>query len=347
LRLSHEQNTFSLGFSALSYRNPANSRYRYKLEPLENTWHEVGSNDRLATYAALPPGAFTFRLQAAAGRGAWSEPGVTLDIEILPPLWRTAWFEALCGALVLALLWVLYRLRIHQIAQQFNARLDERTRIARDLHDTLLQSFHGLMFRFQAARNMLPGRPEETVRSLDEALERTERAIAEGRDAIQGLRVSTTDTNELAQSVTALGAELAAHDSAKFHVVVEGPSQDLHPILRDEVYAIACEAVRNAFRHAQARNIEADIVYNGSSFQLRIRDDGQGIDPGIVAEGRVGHYGVPGMRERAKRIGGKLDVWTGIGAGTEIELSIPGSIAYGTAHSRKVLGRYRKKAANL
>src|ERR1700690_1844203 len=142
--------------------------------------------------------------------------------------------------------------------------------------------------------------------------------------------------------------ELASQDSpsnsASFHVVVEGPPQDLHPILRDEVYAIAREAARNAFRHAQAHKIEADIRYSGSLFQLRIRDDGKGIDAGIVAEGRTGHYGVPGMRERAKRIGGKLDVWTGIGAGTEIELSIPGSIAYGTSLGRTVLGGFRKKA---
>ena len=127
--------------------------------------------------------------------------------------------------------------------------------------------------------------------------------------------------------------------------MVEGPPRDLHPILQDEVYAIAREAVRNAFRHAQARNIEADITYYGSLFRLRIRDDGKGIGPGIVAEGRAGHYGVPGMRERARRIGGKLEVWTGTGAGTEIELSIPGPIAYGTSPGRSFLRLFRKKAA--
>jgi signal transduction histidine kinase len=241
-----------------------------------------------------------------------------------------------------------------QLNLGFEERLRERTRIARELHDTLLQSFHGLMFRFQAARNMLPRRPDEAIQALDSALERTEQAIVEGRDAIHDLRASTVATNELAQAVTALGKEMShelasqgsVHGSAKFHVVVEGPPRDLHPILRDEVYAIAREAVRNAFRHARARNIEAQITYNASSFQLRIRDDGKGIDPGIVAEGRAGHYGVPGMRERAMRIGGKLNVWTGTGAGTEIELSIPGSIAYGTSPGRTVLGRFRKKAVN-
>ena len=214
------------------------------------------------------------------------------------------------------------------------------------------------MFRFQAARNMLPRRPEEAMQTLDGALERTEQAMAEGRDAIQGLRASTVVTNELAQAVTALGSEMSremSHEmgceppsqgSARFHVVVEGPPRDLHPILRDDVYAIAREALRNAFRHAQAHNIEAELTYNGSSFRLRIRDDGKGIDPEIAAAGRAGHYGMKGIRERAKRIGGNLHVWTGTGAGTEIELSIPGSIAYGTSPGRTVLGLFRKKAAN-
>src|ERR1035438_7107435 len=196
------------------------------------------------------------------------------------------------------MVWLIWLLRVRQMAKQLNLgyteRLAERTRIARELHDTLLQSFHGLMFRFQAARNMLPRRPEEAMEALDSALERTEQAIAEGRDAIHDLRSSAVATNELAQAVTALGKEMshevASEDSAngcaRFHVAVEGPPRDLHPILRDEVYAIAREAVRNAFHHAEARNIEAQITYNASSFQLRIRDDGTGIDPAIVAEGR-------------------------------------------------------------
>jgi len=227
-------------------------------------------------------------------------------------------------------------------------RVNERTRIARELHDTLLQSFQGAMLRFQVGVDRLPA--GETKDVLEKALETGDQAIVEGREAIHDLRASTMVANDLVQAVRALGDELASHDSphgsARFHVVVEGPPRDLHPILRDELYAIAREAVRNAFRHAQARNIEADIRYSGSLLQLRIRDDGKGIDPGIVAEGRAGHYGVPGMRERAKRIGGKLDVWTGTGAGTEIELSIPGSIAYGTSPGRTVLGLFRKKAAN-
>jgi signal transduction histidine kinase/sugar lactone lactonase YvrE len=347
LRLPALTRDLEIDYAALSLVAPEKNRFRVKLEGRDRDWQDAG-NRRQAFYGNLPPRNYRFRVMASNNSGVWNEAGDSFDFSIDPAYYQTAWFSVSCVAAFFLMLWGMYRLRLHQIAREFNARLEERvnerTRIARDLHDTLLQSFHGLMFRFQAARNMLPRRPEEAMQALDTALERTEQSLAEGRDTIHGLRASTVVTNELPQAVTALGAEMASHDSnsPRFHVVVEGPPRDLHPILRDEVYAIAREAVRNAFRHAQARNIEAEITYNESSFQLRIRDDGKGFDAGIVAEGRAGHFGVPGMHERAKRIGGKLDVWTGTGAGTEIELSIPGSIAYGTFPGRTVFGLFRK-----
>jgi ligand-binding sensor domain-containing protein/signal transduction histidine kinase len=349
LRLSHEQNTFSLGFSALSYRNPASNRYRYKLEPLENTWHEAGSDERMATYAALPAGAFTFRVQAATSRGAWSDPGVSLEIEILPPLWRTAWFEALCGALVLALVWGLYRARMYQLAREFHAqlegRVEERMRVARELHDTLLQSFQALMFHFQAVNEVLP--PGKGKEALEKVLDRADQAIVEGRNAIQNIRSSTTVTNELSHSVTALGEELAGSCDGEnrpptFRVSIDGTPRDLHPIVRDDIYRIAREALGNAFRHAQASQIEADITYGESVLRLRIRDDGKGIDPKHLHSGRDGHWGLPGMRERAQQIGAQLEMWSEVGAGTEVELRIPGSIAYEMAHRRGGLRVFRK-----
>jgi signal transduction histidine kinase len=358
LTFASSQKVFSFEFSALSYADPARNRYRYRLEPLEE-WNERDSTWRLVQYTTLTPGDYVFRVQGSNSMGVWNTSGVSVQIRVLGPWWTWWWVRVAVILLAFGAVIALYRFRVRRLSYQLNLRLEERveerTRIARDLHDTLLQSFHGLMFRFQAARNMLPRRPEEAMEALDGALERTEQAIVEGRDAIHGLRSSTVVTNELAEAVTALGQEMShelasqdsgngsIHHSSGFHVVVEGPPRDLHPILRDEIYAIAREAVRNAFRHSQAHNIEADITYSGSSFRLRVRDDGKGIDPGFVAEGRAGHYGVPGMRERAKRIGGKLDVWTGTGAGTEIELSIPGSIAYGTSRSRTVRGLFRKE----
>jgi ligand-binding sensor domain-containing protein/signal transduction histidine kinase len=349
LRLSHEQNTFSLGFSALSYRNPATNRYRYKLEPLENTWREVGSDERLATYTTLPAGVYTFRVQAATSRGAWSEPGVRLEMEILPALWKTAWFEAVCGVLVLALVVGLYRLRLYQLVREFHAqlegRVDERTRVARELHDTLLQSFQALMFHFQAVNDVLP--PGKGKEALEKVLDRADQAIVEGRNAIQNIRSSTTVTNELSHSVSALGEELAGsidghNRPPTFRVSVEGTPREIHPILRDDIYRIAGEALRNAFRHAQANQIEAEIAYGERLLRLRIRDDGKGIDPKHLNTGRDGHWGLPGMRERAQEIGAQLEIWSESEAGTEVELRIPGPIAYERANRRRGLQLFHK-----
>jgi signal transduction histidine kinase len=224
-----------------------------------------------------------------------------------------------------------------QLSLRFEERLAERTRIARELHDTLLQSFQGLMLHFQAVNDLLPaGQAKE---ALEKALDRADQAIVEGRDAIQNLRSSTTVTNELAQAIAALGEEVGGvlrggSGQATLCVSVEGTPRELHPILRDDVYRIAREALQNAFRHAQATKIEAEITYSERLLRVRIRDDGKGIDPKLLDAGRDGHWGLPGMRERAGQIGARLDIWSEVGAGTEVELLIPGAVAYGTEGSR-------------
>jgi signal transduction histidine kinase len=255
-----------------------------------------------------------------------------------PPKWNPLALVATVVFLVTA--WVITgmvarvrNLTETQLALRFEERLAERTRIARELHDTLLQSFQGLMLHFQAVNDLLPpGKPKE---ALEKALDQADQAIVEGRDAIQNLRSSTTVTNDLAEAITTLAEELSvASDggraSATFRVSIEGKPRDLHPVLRDDIYRIAREALRNAFRHAQASKIEADITYGERLFRLGIRDDGKGIDPNLLEAGRDGHWGLPGMRERAEQIGGRLEMWSEVGAGTEVELRIPGSVAYGT-----------------
>ncbi len=212
-------------------------------------------------------------------------------------------------------------------------RLSERTRIARALHDTLLQSFHGLMLHLQIVDDLLPsGKAKE---KLEETLELADQAIAEGRDAVYDLRSSATTTNDLAQAVRTLCDELATADPAAFQLTVEGEPRHLHPIVRDELYRIAREALRNAFSHARAQHVEAELIYAERVFRLRIRDDGKGIEPATLEAGRAGHYGLPGMRERARQIGAEYTIWSGVGTGTEIELSIPGAIAYRTLPRRR------------
>jgi len=237
----------------------------------------------------------------------------------------------------LALLWAAYQLRVRQLSHQFDmtleARVSERTRIARDLHDTLLQSFQGLLPRFQAVIYKLPEHPADARETLEAAVDQASQAITEGRDAVKGLRASTVEKNDLAMAIRTVGEELASADthpsSPAIQVAVQGTPRNLHPILRDEVYRIAAEALRNAFRHAQAHQIEVELRYDEKDFRLRIRDDGRGIHREVLSSGgREGHFGLRGMRERARLVGGELAIWSEVDSGTEVELSIPASRAY-------------------
>jgi signal transduction histidine kinase len=246
-----------------------------------------------------------------------------------------------------------HHFRLRQLQRAFNMRLEgrveERTRIARELHDTLLQSFQGLMFSFQAARNLLPGRTEEAIRTLDVAIRSGDNAIAEGRDAIQGLRASPALESNLEHLLTDAGKELARSSSAEdeppaLRVTVEGTWQPLSPLLQDEVYRIALEILRNAFHHAHASRIEAEIAYDRQFLRLRIRDNGKGIDSKVLEAGaRQGHWGLPGVRERAKRIRARLKLWSESGAGTEVELTVPASVAYAASRPRRRFGLFRIK----
>ena len=225
----------------------------------------------------------------------------------------------------------------HQFEITLEARVAERTRIARELHDTLLQSFHGLLLVFQTVFQLLPERPMEAKERLGSAIEQAAEAITEGRDAVQGLREFTVQSNDLALALSTFGEELATRankDRPAFRVAVEGGSRNLHPIVRDEIYRIAVEALRNAFQHAKARRVEVEIRYDNEQFRLRVRDDGKGIDPAVLSgQGSEGHYGLHGIRERATLIGAKLTVWSEVDGGTEVELCLPVGTAYGSARS--------------
>jgi signal transduction histidine kinase len=189
-----------------------------------------------------------------------------------------------------------------------------------------LQSFYGLMLRFQVVEDLLPeGKAKE---QLQKALERADRAITEGRDTVHDLRLSATATNDLAEPLNVVGMELSKDNDVAFKLVVESFTRKPHPIIRDEIYRISREALSNAFKHAYARHIEVEVSYGDKAFRLRVRDDGKGIPAEVLDLGRAGHYGLTGMRERAKQIGAELTVWSGHGTGTEIDLSLPAATAY-------------------
>jgi ligand-binding sensor domain-containing protein len=330
-----------LHFDTIELASPEVIRLQYRLDDVDREWLDADSSVT-AVYSGIPVGTHRFHVRACNSDGVWDQIGIVYNVTRKPYFHETNLFHLVAvvmfGGLTLMLFWALYRFRLGQISREFDVRLEERleerTRIARELHDTLLQSFQGVMLRFQIVDNLLPaGRAKE---ELELALDR---AIVEGRETIQNIRSSALANNELAEAVRDLGEELACEDSAEFHLVIEGAPRSVDPILRDEIYQIARETVRNAFRHAQAQRIEVEICYGEIQFWLRIRNDGRGIPPAVMEKGRPGHYGLQGIRERAKRIGAELNIWSG--AGTEIELKVPGSIAYGSfrAHVLDLFGR--------
>jgi signal transduction histidine kinase len=258
--------------------------------------------------------------------------------------------EYLCIILPVCALAVAHLLRVRYLNQQLQESLDqrledrikERTRIARELHDSLLQGFQGTMFRLEAVRRLLPNRPEEAADHLDVAIDAGLAAINEGRQAVGELRVAGPVGADLPQALADLGSEFEPNiqlpgqlpgnypgAAPDFRVLVQGRAIALQPIVRDEVYRIAREAVRNSFRHARAGLVEVEIVFAEGAFTVRVRDDGVGLDPAVLEHGyRKGHWGLPGMRERALEFGGVLEVWSQRHAGTEIELKIDARIAY-------------------
>ncbi len=329
--------TLDFRFTALSFSDPDKLRFKYRLEPFDKDWVDAGTH-RTAHYTNMGPREYSFHVLAANNFGIWSDQEASVRFVLLPHFYQTNWFRALCAAIFLALLWAAYLFRVQRLHKEFeitlDARVGERARIARDLHDTLLQSFQGLVFRFQAARYQLPNRPEEASETLDSALISADQAIAEGRNAIQELRSGLAEESNLEQMLLATGRELASSqnggDSApSLRVIVEGNRRAKRAMIREEIYRIARELLRNAYRHAHARSIEAELRYDDAAFLLIVRDDGTGMDPQVLKEhGRAGHWGLPGMYERAEGIGARLDIWSEAGAGTEVRLTVPAAIAY-------------------
>ena len=353
IRMRPGTRAVELRYTALTLSRAEGVRFRYRLEGIDNDWVNADKR-RLAFYNNLRPGIYRFQVAASTGEEQWQESPV-LVLEQLPFFYQTWWFIVLASSAILSLAFLIYRLRVRQVAREFNMRLEERigerTRIARDLHDTLLQSFQGLLFEFQAARNLFARHPENAIRTMDGAIDSAEAAIAEGRDAIQDLRSGAGAGSDLAQLLTATGKELSEargpNGCATFALTLEGHPKTLMAIIQDEIYRIGRELLLNAFKHARARRIEVEIRYDEQMLRLRIRDDGIGIDPRVLGGGaRPGHWGLPGVRERAKLVGAKLDFWSEAGAGTEVQIAIPGAIAYGHLRNRRAPGLLHKTASS-
>jgi signal transduction histidine kinase len=263
--------------------------------------------------------------------GVWNEQGAATEFSILPAFYQTNWFLLLCFLAAGLLVWMVYQWRLRLAAarldQKFQERLAERTRIAGDLHDTLLQGFLGASMRLHVAHKHLPSDwPAKPL--VAEVLEQMRNVIDEGRNAVQGLRSSSGSSRCLEQAFSEIGHELAERRQVEYRLLVQGTPIPLRPGIRDEVYLIGREALANAFHHSQASAIEVELQYRSSHLRILFRDNGCGIDPHVLRAGRHGHWGLCGMRERAERIGGKLRLSSGTAAGTEIEFLVSGKAAF-------------------
>jgi signal transduction histidine kinase/ligand-binding sensor domain-containing protein len=319
-----------INFTALSFVAPQRVRFRYRLYGWDTDWQDPGGR-RQSFYTNLHPGKYRFSVIAANDDGLWNMKGDSLEFELEPAYYQTWWFRLLCVAAALVLLQsvFVYRLRRAKvnIQQRLAARLSERERIARDLHDTLLQSVQGLMLKFHAVANAIP--PDSAARNkLENALAQGREVIAEGRSRVVDLRRADAPSTELATQLSSYGASFLQTSEATFNASVVGQPLPLNPIAADEVLNIGREAMGNAFMHAEARHIEIELAYGEKSLALRIRDDGKGMERGTVETGQEGHWGIVGMRERSRALGANFNVWSRPGSGTEIELIVPAATAY-------------------
>jgi signal transduction histidine kinase len=326
----------TLSYSGVSLAAPDQIRFRYRLDGFDHGWSEPVSA-REVVYTNLAPGPYQFRVMASNSEGFWNGAEAVVGLDIEPKVWQTRWFRltsALLGALALL---GLYRMRLHRLTRQlsvrFEERLAERTRIAQELHDTLLQGFLSASMQLHVAVDQMPEASPERG-SLGGVLELMGRVIEEGRNAVRGLRSSESGLDDLEPAFSRIRDELGIKEEIAFRVIGEGRPKRLHPMIRDEVYRIGREALINAFRHSGATHIEVGVERETRRLRVLVRDDGRGIDAEVLRAGRDGHWGLSGMRERSERIGGRLRVWSRPGAGTEVELSVPGHVAFPSASSR-------------
>jgi signal transduction histidine kinase/ligand-binding sensor domain-containing protein len=316
---------------------PDRIRFRYRLEGSDHGWNNV-ADLREAAYTHLGPGHYRFHIAASNGVGEWNGLETTLPFVIEPALWQTWYFQLACWLLLLSLAAFAYRWRLALLSAQMNwrfqDRLDERERIARDLHDTFFQSIQGLLLSFNTATSALP-KDEPTRKILEATLIQSDQVMLEGRQLVLDLRGTKSQQSDLPQELAEYGSRMQKDYGITFELAVQGTIRHLHPIASRDLCNIAKEALCNAFRHSEGRSIEVELTYDPIELRIRVRDDGIGIDPKILKQGsREGHWGLPGMRERAKKIGANFEIWSGTGTGTEIELRLASNIAY-TSNSQK------------
>lgn len=329
IRIPASQKRITFHYTGLSLAVPERIRFRYFMEGFDRGWSEPVAA-REAVYTNLGPGSYKFHVIASNSDGIWNSVEDTTAFAVEPALWQTWWFRSACVVTVGLIMLLVYRLRLHQLKHRLNVlfeeRLAERTRIAQELHDTLLQGFLSASMQLHVANDQLPD-DWKAKPLVNRVLDLMGKVIDDGRNAVRGLRSANAE-DDLEKALSWVPQEFVLQQPVDFRMIVEGRTRPLHPIIRDEVYRISHEALANAFRHSRASGIEVELEYADSQFRVVVRDNGCGIDPEVLRSGRDGHWGLSGIRERAERIGAKVKVWSRPAGGTEVELSVPRNVAF-------------------
>jgi ligand-binding sensor domain-containing protein/signal transduction histidine kinase len=336
LSIPPRRQRIAFNYTGLSLATPERVQFRYRLEGFDRDW-SAPSTTRQAVYTNLGPGEYRFRLLASNGDGQWNGDEAVVAFMIAPAFWQTAWFQLSLLLLVSAAAWGAYRLRLlqvrHQLNVRFEERLAERTRIAQELHDTLLQGFLSASMQLHVAADRVAG-DSPAKASLAKVLDLMGRVIEEGRNAVRGLRSPGAVPDDLHRAFSGMSDELNVGRNIEYRVVVEGRDRPLQPFIRDEIYRIGREAVVNAFRHSEASRVELALEYGSRGLRVLVRDNGRGIDTQVLNSGSEGHWGLAGMRERADRIGAAFRVLSSAEAGTEVELTVPARVAFAPEKKR-------------
>ncbi|WP_229258486.1 ATP-binding protein [Duganella rivi] len=320
-----------IDYTALSLTLPQRVQFRYMLEGVDTQWQEAG-NRRSAYYTTLAPGSYRFRVMAANEDGVWNTNGASVMLVVPPTLVQTVWFKLLCALMAALLAWCVHRLRLREalrrMQRSFDVRMAERERIARTLHDTYLQSVQALILRFHSIKAKLP-KSDEIQQQIDAALDAAEAVAEEGRDQLMELRVNHVCQGDLAPALAAACSAACSQQGVAFSLHEQGARRPLKAGIKDELFAIAREAVANALHHSGSPQVRLQLVYGATSFSLEVRDQGKGFEDEVLQLGkRERHWGLTGMRERAARIGATLAIHSTPGTGCAIELVLRAKLAY-------------------
>ncbi|HEV7747196.1 MAG TPA: two-component regulator propeller domain-containing protein [Pyrinomonadaceae bacterium] len=309
-------------YTAPSFVAPEKVRFKYKLEGFDKDWIDSGTR-RIAYYTNLRPGSYNFRVIASNNDGVWNQTGAAFSLYLKPYFYQTYWFYAVCVLALLATASLLYRLRVRGMQRQFGAVLAERTRIAREIHDNLAQEMSGISVQLEVVARTMPADAESAIAHLDNARRQVRHGIAEARRYVWDLRSPALENNDLRSALSETARRLTSETDIEARVEVNGTFRPLPPLVEDNLLRIGQEAINNAVKHADPQEISVNLIFAARRVQLSVRDDGRGFDKQGAANGKTGHFGLIGMRERAEQLGGTFSVRSSAGGGTEVVADVP------------------------